>query len=153
MFSKVLWAGIIAILVLIGGALLFLNASSQPGTSSAYVQKEITLNTARIRVDVADTQGLRELGLSGRSGLTADTGMFFVFPTDGHYSFWMKDMKFAIDMVWIASDEAVVGMFTNVAPDTYPKSFAPDGVARYVLELPAGYVLAHGVKVGDTVGR
>ena len=64
----------------------------------------------------------------------------------------MKDMKFAIDMVWIASDEAVVGMFTNVAPDTYPKSFAPDGVARYVLELPAGYVAAHGVKVEDAVG-
>ena len=150
-------AGVVLALALIA---LFFVQTPPTAPHSPYQHKDISIHGGMIHVDVADTQALRELGLGGRAGLAPQTGMLFVFPTDGHYAFWMKDMKFAIDIVWIAGDPStasgqvgtVVGMFTDVAPDTYPKSFAPDGVARYVLELPAGYVAAHGVRVGDTVG-
>src|SRR3990167_10987110 len=101
--------------------------------------RTIQLNGQTIRVSVADTETAREQGLSGRAGLATDEGMLFVFLKDGKYAFWMKDMLFSIDILWLSSDGAVVFMAKNVSPDTYPRAFAPDGPARYVLELPAGF--------------
>lgn len=145
------WWVIAGVLVALGVALfIFKNAPTKVANSS-YVQKDITVHGERVRVDIADTSALREQGLSGRARLAPTTGMLFVFQQDGHYAFWMKDMRFSIDMVWLASDGSIVGLFENVAPESYPKSFVPDGGARYVLELPRGYVHAHGVKVGDRI--
>src|SRR5882672_5260542 len=53
----------------------------------------------------ADTDALRTLGLSGHSPLAADEGMLFIFPAPGEYGFWMKDMLFPLDLVWIAADK------------------------------------------------
>ena len=144
--------GAALILLLSVVLLIYKGVSSQVMMDSPYLQRDLTVGGEHVRVDIADTQLLRERGLSGRTRLIPRTGMLFVFPTDGHYAFWMKDMSFSIDMLWLASDGTIVGYFENVAPETYPKSFAPEGIARYVLELPGGYVLAHGVKVGDAVG-
>jgi len=77
--------------------------------------------------------------------------MLFVFPEDGKYAFWMKDMRFSIDILWLSADGRVVYMALNVSPDTYPQVFRPDVPARYVLELPAGYAKAHAVRIGDIV--
>lgn len=114
-------------------------------------QETITLKNVPITVDVAETELEREHGLSGREGLGENEGMLFVFQSDGMYAFWMKDMKFSIDMLWIAKNGEVVYVVPSVSPDTYPASFAPSKDARYVLELPAGWAASHGVKEGDTV--
>ena len=113
--------------------------------------RTIQLNGQTIRVSVADTETAREQGLSGRSGLAADEGMLFVFSEDGKYAFWMKDMLFSIDILWLSGDGAVVYMAENVSPDTYPQNFQPLVSARYVLELPAGYAKEYNVVVGDLV--
>ena len=145
------WWVIAGVVVALGVAFfIFKNASTNVANSS-YVQKDITIHGEKVRVDIADTSPLREQGLSGRAPLAPRTGMLFVFPQDGHYAFWMKDMRFSIDIVWLASDGSVVGFFENVAPESYPKSYAPQGDARYVVELPGGYVHTHGVKVGDRI--
>lgn len=104
-----------------------------------------------VRVTVADTDEARQRGLSGRRGLAADEGMLFVFPQDGAYAFWMKDMLFSIDILWISGDGKVVYMAEDVSPDTYPQSFRSDVPARYVLELPAGYAKEYTVNIGDVV--
>lgn len=104
-----------------------------------------------VRISVADTESTRQQGLSGRAGLAQDEGMLFVFPEDGKYAFWMKDMFFSIDILWLSADGAVVYMAKNVSPSTYPNNFMSNTPARYVLELPAGYVEAHGVQIGDIV--
>lgn len=121
----------------------------------------IELKGQTIRVSVADNERTREQGLSGRQGLAADEGMLFVFPRDGTYAFWMKDMRFPIDILWLSASDrpsrdgsaeaTVVYMAQNVSPDTYPENFMPDTSARYVLELPAGYAGAHTVEIGDRV--
>ncbi len=102
-------------------------------------------------VSVADTARTRQLGLSGRSRLSADEGMLFVFPEDGKYAFWMKDMRFSIDIIWLSAAGSIVHITRSVSPDTYPRTFESDTPARYVLELSAGYVGAHDVKIGDIV--
>ena len=100
---------------------------------------------------VADTVQSRAQGLSGRAGLAEGEGMLFVFPQDGKYGFWMKDMRFSIDILWLAADGKIVYIAENVSPDSFPQSFESDVPARYVLELPAGYTALHSIAVGDGV--
>lgn len=104
-----------------------------------------------IGVSVADTESSRRQGLGGRLSLGADEGMLFIFPEEGRYAFWMKDMHFSIDILWLKSDGTIVYMAQNVSPETYPKAFDPHTNARFVLELPAGYTKAYTVRVGDVV--
>lgn len=112
----------------------------------------ITVDNETVYVYVADTEAKRELGLSGRKYLPADQGMLFIFPVEGKPSFWMKDMHFPIDILWLANDGSVIHIEENVSPNSYPQQFAPEsGLARYVLELPAGYSEAHGLDIGSKV--
>src|SRR5262249_24819352 len=119
-------------------------AHSHPG------EHRIVVSDQSVYVSIADTEAAREQGLGGRASLAPDEGMLFVFPIEGQYPFWMKDMKFPIDIVWIETDGTVFYIKDSVDPDTYPDTFAPDAaIARYVLELPAGYASAHNLQVGD----
>ncbi|MDP3645837.1 MAG: DUF192 domain-containing protein [bacterium] len=111
----------------------------------------VEINGHDIRTIVVDTPGAREKGLSERSSLDPDEGMLFVFENDGMYSFWMKDMRFPIDIIWISTDGYVVDVRENVSPDTYPISFSPKKPARYVLELPAHAVKRFNIHRGDIV--
>ena len=125
-------------------------ASSAPAAlASTTVESIIQLKGNSIHVTVVSTDADRERGLGGRSGLAPDEGMLFVFETDGDYAFWMKDMLFSIDIVWIDSSGKIVYIAPSVAPDTYPQAFDPHMNAKYVLELPAGYVSMHKVHIGD----
>ena len=136
---------VVAFVLVLAGLFYFgsiRGVSQSPGAS-------VILDGKTISVSIADTEAAREKGLGGRTSLGLDEGMLFVFPKEGKYAFWMKDMRFAIDIVWLSKDGTIIYMKENVSPNTYPASFAPATPAMYVLELPAGYVGSHGVKVGD----
>ena len=90
-------------------------------------------------IEVADTQAKRTQGLSGRDIVADDYGMLFVFDAAGRHGFWMKDMKVAIDIIWIAEEGSIVYIEHNLAPDSYPTVVTPPTPARYVLETRAGY--------------
>lgn len=113
-----------------------------------YTERTITIAGVEVVAEVADTPALQERGLSGRDALLEGKGMLFVFPEDGVWAFWMKDMRFSIDIVWADASGTVVHIEQNVAPETYPQSFAPEKPARYVLELPAGFAQTHGLAEG-----
>ncbi len=99
-------------------------------------------------VEIADTSVSRAQGLSGRAELLEGNGMFFMFPKSDFYSFWMKDMNFEIDILWLNSDFHVVHILPAVSPETYPESFTPPVRTQYVLEIPAHESKAKGVVVG-----
>lgn len=147
---SVIALGAILLLLAIGAYRIY-HQSAVAAPTQGQSLRTIELKGQTIRVSVADTESARGQGLSGRAGLAADEGMLFVFPEDGEYAFWMKDMLFPIDILWISADGTVVYMAENVSPDTYPQSFRPNAPARYVLELPAGYAEAHAVEIGDRV--
>ena len=111
--------------------------------------QSVELAGETIRVTVADSPEEREVGLSGREGLARDEGMLFIFPEDRKYAFWMKDMSFSLDILWLSAEGVVVDMQQGISPDTYPATFTPRTKARYVLELPAGWVKEYNVRVGD----
>ena len=108
-------------------------------------------------VDIASTSEEKRIGLSGREGLAPASGMLFLYATGRPYQFWMKDMLFAIDIVWIAPDCTVGDITYEVQP---PRAGAPDSEilraspsveAAHVLEIVAGASRKLGLMIGDQV--
>lgn len=104
-----------------------------------------------LKVDLALTPEAQEQGLSGRAGLKEDEGMLFVFNQAGQYSFWMKDMNFPIDIIWIGEDLRVVYIKKNALPGSYPETYGPEGISRYVLEVSSSFSEKNNLKEGDKV--
>lgn len=113
----------------------------------------ITVHASRADLStlVADTDALREQGLSGREPLGKNQTMLFIFDNDSRSGFWMKDMKFSIDIVWLDVSKKVVTIKDNASPESYPEVFYPTSPARYVLELDAGRASELGIAPGTTL--
>lgn len=116
-----------------------------------YAQRQVSIKGVDFSVFVSDTPLLRNQGLSGFKGLLKNEGMLFVFDVPDNVGFWMKDMLFPIDIVWIDSDMKVVSFKENVSPDTFPQILYPNTPALYVLEVTAGTVSSLGLQKGDKV--
>lgn len=101
-----------------------------------------------IPIELADTDAERVQGLSGRESLQHGSGLLFLFEKMGIQGFWMKDMKFAIDIVWIDENWTVIGIERAVEPDSYPTVFYSNGPVKYVLELNSGEAAALGIDIG-----
>src|SRR4051812_16025786 len=96
----------------------------------------LAIGGTTIYVTVADTPAKQEHGLSDTESLPPDQGMLFVFPRSGVYAFWMKNMHYALDMLWLDEQGRVVYIAADVSPDTYPAhTFQSATPARYVLEV------------------
>ncbi|MDP3763263.1 MAG: DUF192 domain-containing protein [bacterium] len=113
--------------------------------------KIIKINDVSAEVEVADTPEMHAKGLSGRKTLPIDTGMLFVFENQEQYGFWMKDMNFTIDIVWIDENLRIVGIEKRVLPETFPQVFYPKSPVKYVLELPAGFADKYRIDTGQYV--
>jgi len=113
--------------------------------------KKITLGKGTFEVSLAVDKEERRKGLSGRESIRDNEGMFFIFPREGNYPFWMKDMKFPIDIIWLSKDLRVVEIKENVQPESFPETFAPKEKALYVVELKAGSSKKYNIKLGDKV--
>ena len=111
----------------------------------------VTLDGVQLYVTIADTPAKQAQGLSGTASLPQDDGMLFVFPVEGKYAFWMKDMNYSLDILWLDSSGRVVYIAPDLSPSTYPNNYAPNTPARFVLEVNAGFVAQHNVQVGDIV--
>jgi uncharacterized membrane protein (UPF0127 family) len=122
-----------------------------PDRSFATLEIVNTTGTTTLGVEVVNTLESRQLGLSGRKGLAGGEGMLFAFQEPSLYNFWMKDMLFPLDIIWINTEGSIVHIETNKGPETYPNAFAPTEPAQFVLETSAGFVDFFGVKVGDEV--
>jgi uncharacterized protein len=106
-------------------------------------------------VEIADNMVTRAKGLSGREGLGENEGMFFIFSSSSYQGFWMKDMNFSIDIVWI-SENKVVGFAESVPPEqtrilTGLKIYYPPEPVDKVLEINGGLVSKYNIKSGDIV--
>ena len=114
-------------------------------------KSKIIVGGKTYNVQVAETQYFLEKGLSGHKPLQTNEGMFFIFQKPGNYGFWMKDMSFPLDIVWIGGDFRVTHIEKAVAPETYPKVFYPGVDSVYVLEFASGQSDAINLKIGDYV--
>jgi uncharacterized membrane protein (UPF0127 family) len=107
------------------------------------------LGTHRFDIRIADTERTRAQGLSGTSELASNEAMVFVFDTNSRWGIWMKDMNYAIDVVWLDESKHVIDYVTSISPDSYPRRFVPKEDARYVVELKSGTVQQKNLRIGD----
>jgi uncharacterized membrane protein (UPF0127 family) len=103
----------------------------------------------QILVDIADTPDEHAIGLSGTAPLAKNTGKLFVFNTPGKYGFWMKDMNYGLDIIWIDKDLRIVHIAKDVMPESYPEIFYPPKEITYVLEVPAGFSTANNISINQ----
>jgi uncharacterized membrane protein (UPF0127 family) len=142
---KKIWPFVIVVIFL---ALLFVfNKNNQVTDSGKYIK----IAGQEIKIDLAITKAEQNQGLSGRTPLKENEGMLFVFEKPGKYAFWMKDMNFPIDIVWLDSDLRVVYIKKDARPESYPEAFGSTEDASYVLEVVSGFSEKNNLTVGDTV--
>lgn len=107
-------------------------------------------------VELATTPEARAQGLMFRESIDETKGMLFIFPEEGFYSFWMKNTKIALDIIWLDSDGKVV----FISRDTQPcqegqeepcPTIMPDELAKYVLELKAGMAESIELDIDDVL--
>jgi uncharacterized membrane protein (UPF0127 family) len=92
-----------------------------------------------MRVEIAQTDKTRTLGLSNRTKFDTVDGLLFVFPKPDIHGIWMKDMHFPIDILWIDENLTLIGIEKNVDPLSYPKTFRPPAPVKYVIETNIHY--------------
>ena len=110
-------------------------------------------NGKNITAELTMTDEERARGLMFRERVDDDQGMLFVFEDEGFYSFWMKNMKFPIDILWLDKEKRIVHIEHCVPPCRREPclSYEPDIPSLYVLELKAGSVEKNTLKLYDKI--
>jgi uncharacterized membrane protein (UPF0127 family) len=130
---------------------LYQSGRANPGLE----KRDLEIGGEVFEVEIANTTTTRSRGLSYRDSLGDKKGMLFIFPYQGKIGFWMKDMNFAIDMVWINKGQ-VVGVTENAKPESKKSLLSlpiyyPPREVDMVLEINAGEAERNGIKEGTPV--
>ena len=111
-----------------------------------------TPNGNIVFAEIADTPAKRSEGLMGRTSLAPDHGMLFTFSEPGQWTFWMKNTKISLDILWLDPDGKVVHLESNVPictrTDEGCPRYHPSKKALYALELKAGMAERLGIQKG-----
>lgn len=155
-FSRLLFAlAILVCMTLIGYLIMVSSANSTDHagldlSNIQIVRDGVVLTT--FEVEMMATPEQRIQGLSGREDLPAGRGMLFLFPHAANYSMWMIEMNFPLDFIFFDNELTVVHIVEDEPPcisrESCPSIF-PGRAVRYILEVPAGTVAEHGIRIGD----
>ncbi len=109
----------------------------------------VVISGINIEAELAYTDETRSRGLMYRESLAPDAGMLFVFPVAEPQSFWMKNTKIPLDLIWLNERKEIVYFVTAEPCKKDPcESYGPMQKAKYVLEVNAGFAKKHGLKLG-----
>jgi len=141
---------LIAVLILVLIALVFFSTAND----NKYVN--IKIGSLELKAYLACTEKEQEKGLGDRSSISNSDAMLFVFSEPSSRTFWMKDMLFPIDLLWLDSSGRVVGFENNMPPPTTSnldelRSYPSPGAVSYVLEGNASLIEMSGVSKGSLV--
>lgn len=150
MRSKVLNRLLLAIAISIGLLTCFSGVSRAIGTEFVSIQ---TPSGIAIKAEIADTPLKRSVGLMYRDHLTKDHGMLFFFSQPQAWSFWMKNTKISLDLIWLDAKKRVTHIERNVptctkTDDSCPQYRPNSDDAMYVLEIAGGTVEGYKIEKG-----
>jgi uncharacterized protein len=143
--------GTVALAVLASATTLLLSVAAGPSSASLPPRGDAVLiaGSHRYYLQLAVTPAQQELGLGDRVKLPLDNGMLFVYHSSGTRCFWMKGMRFALDMIWLSPADEVVSVQPDVLPKSYPSAYCT--VAQDVIELDAGQARFAGIVLDRVV--
>ncbi len=149
--KKILVAyGVLIVVVLLLAFLKFGGTNLIPSFGS----KTAEINKHTYNLLIANDDKSRQVGLSNRKSLDQNTGMIFIFPKKGIYSFWMKNTQIPLDMIYI-NDEKIVYIVKNAPPQAGKAGnlpiYTPTNEANFVLEINGGQSDKYKFKTGDKV--
>ncbi len=106
-----------------------------------------------MNAETAVTKSQHERGLMWRENLPEDDAMLFVFDSDDYLSFWMKDTKIPLDMIFVSSGLKVVDIKKDFRPCTSEpcEQYMSRRPAKYVIEVNAGLSDDKDISIGDEV--
>jgi uncharacterized membrane protein (UPF0127 family) len=143
----------IVIAGVIGITILFVYQEYRDDIWGMFVQSDsqftVYIDNVALSVSVADTQEELERGLSGVTELSEFEGKLFIFPDSQRHGIWMKDMEFAIDVLWFNEKLELIYFQEEVEPSSYPAIFAPPQKARFVVETNAFLIESLQIQKGD----
>jgi uncharacterized protein len=119
---------------------------------SNYLKGYVIIDHFRIFVDIALTDKQKQDGLSIKNFMNETEGMLFFLGDPTKASFWMKNMHFPIDIIWLDENFSIVHIENELKPCTmafYCPSYKPLKESLYVLETIAGFANNHHLNIGD----
>jgi uncharacterized membrane protein (UPF0127 family) len=123
-----------------------------PDAAAGYETRKAKAGDETFTLLVADTPAKQTLGLGKRDKLPEEFGMLFPYSDESDKRcFWMKDMRFDIDMIWLDENKKIVTIERGVSSDSYPSTFCPTEPAQYIVELNDGEADKAGLQVGQTL--
>jgi uncharacterized membrane protein (UPF0127 family) len=123
-------------------------------SNGGFRQVNITVNGVKLMADIAATSDQQIEGLGVKDFLNENEAMLFPFKEESQHAFWMKGMKFPIDIIWIDSDKEVVRIEHSLdpcVPDSFCPTYAPSNPSLYVLETVAGFAQKYDITEGTRV--
>jgi len=111
----------------------------------------VIISGQAFEAEIPNSPAAYEKGLGGRPCILPNQAMLFIFKKPGQYPFWMKGMKFPIDIIWIGADHKVAAVEINEQPSTYPDKFVNQNPAQYVVELKANTASNLHINIGTPV--
>jgi uncharacterized protein len=144
---------------IVGSSLLFGNTTLSSGAERSGnflsdLKTIVTVNGFKLTADLAITDEQKAEGLAVKDFLKENEGMLFIYEQPSNQSFWMKDMKFPIDIIWLDSNGTVVHIEQNLQPCVSVLNcpiYTPDLEAMYVLETVAGFSQRHNIVNGTNI--
>lgn len=125
-------------------------AAPEPSAGPAVVLKNRAGEQWTVQVELAITPEEQQKGLMWRFSLAKDHGMLFVYRNAAPRSFWMRNTRIPLDMIFIGADKKIAGIVENAAPYTDATRSVP-AASQWVLEVSGGEAKAHGLAAGDPV--
>lgn len=146
--SSTTYLSLLLVILAVSTAILAIERFRPHNTPPRTYPGMLTIGEAIIGIEISRSEAARQRGLSSRDSLPYNAGMLFIFDAPGTHSFWMKDMRFHIDIIWLDSKGTVVGTEERMSPRSYPKTFTPPFPIKYALEVNTGFVRTHNIKPG-----
>jgi uncharacterized membrane protein (UPF0127 family) len=152
--KKLIGVFLLLILAAVGATLTKDGSATMISLQKLFHTPTAVIKNQTFSLEIAKTEAEREKGLSGRDSLPLNSGMLFIFDKPDYYGFWMKDMKFPIDIIFI-HDKQVITVYQKVLPPaknaTSLQIVKPSEPADMVLEMNAGLANQYHIQTGDSV--
>lgn len=127
---------------------------NNPDFYPQYKKTTVSINGYKVLLALASTDEQRIKGLSGLEKLNENEGMLFLFDQPSKQGFWMNEMKFPIDIIWLDSNGRVIHTERNLEPCRIFMAchvYTPQVDSLYVIELRSGFTNDHSIMNGTII--
>jgi uncharacterized membrane protein (UPF0127 family) len=115
------------------------------------LKAKISIKGLQLSADIPATRELMGKGLVVKNELKENESMLFVFEEHSRDSFWMKDMRFPIDIIWLDRIGKVVHIEENLMPCPLVficPTYSPSTDSQFTLETVSGFAQRHNISLG-----